>query len=197
MARGRKVNSNGERSKQLLLEKAIELFSTYGYHQTKISDIVKAADLTQPTFYLYFQSKESLYNDLNEKFQKGLNPIFLNKPVHTVTNHTEDKTIQEHLKQIFDYFIEDPNLTKIGFYEAEQSVALKERFVMDLVDVIDANYRDYDVAERVGSNVLAESLVGSMERLTLTNLLTNKSNPQQLAEEITHIYFSDARKLAR
>ena len=50
MARGRKVNSNGERSKQLLLEKALALFSEKGYHDTKISDIVKAANVTQPTF---------------------------------------------------------------------------------------------------------------------------------------------------
>ena len=72
MARGRRVNSSGERSKQLLLKKAIELFSTHGYHQTKISDIVKAANVTQPTFYLYFQSKESLFNDLNEQFRNDL-----------------------------------------------------------------------------------------------------------------------------
>ncbi|RKI99689.1 TetR/AcrR family transcriptional regulator, partial [Butyricicoccus sp. 1XD8-22] len=69
MPRGRRVNSNGERSKQLLLSKAIELFSINGYYETKISDIVKSADLTQPTFYLYFQSKESLYKDLNEQFK--------------------------------------------------------------------------------------------------------------------------------
>lgn len=68
MARGRKINSNGERSKQLLLEKAMELFSMKGYHETKISDIVKAANVTQPTFYLYFESKDSLYNDLNRRF---------------------------------------------------------------------------------------------------------------------------------
>ncbi|MEK4424108.1 TetR/AcrR family transcriptional regulator [Solibacillus sp. FSL K6-1523] len=197
MARGRKVNSNGERSKQLLLEKAVDLFSTYGYHQTKISDIVKAADLTQPTFYLYFQSKESLFNDLNEKFQNGLNQIFSNNTVHTITNNATNHKIQEHLKQIFDYFIENPSLTKIGFYDTEQSVALKERLVMNLVNVIETNFQDYDVAQHVDSHVLAESLVGSMERLTLTNLLTNKSNPQQLAEEISHIYFSDARKLVR
>lgn len=197
MARGRKVNSNGERSKQLLLEKAVELFSTYGYHQTKISDIVKAADLTQPTFYLYFQSKESLYNDLNEKFQKGLNQVFSNNPVHTMTNNSVNEMIQEHLKQIFDYFYENPSLTKIGFFEAEQAVPLKEQFVTNLVDVIETDFQDYDVAQRVDSRVLAESLVGSMERLTLTNLLTNKTNPQQLAEEISHIYFSDARKLVR
>jgi len=54
LPRGRKANSSGEKSKKLLLEKAIELFSQRGYHETKISDIVKAANLTQPTFYLYF-----------------------------------------------------------------------------------------------------------------------------------------------
>ncbi|ATP39050.1 TetR family transcriptional regulator [Solibacillus sp. R5-41] len=197
MARGRKVNSNGERSKQLLLEKAVELFSTNGYHQTKISDIVKAADLTQPTFYLYFQSKESLYNDLNETFQQGLDQVFSTQPLLTMTNDTSTHTIQEHLKQIFDYFVKNPSLTKIGFYEAEQSSVLKERIVTNLVDVFDTDFQDYDVTQRVDKHVLAESLVGSVERLTLTNLLTNKSNPQQLAEEISHIYFSDARKLVR
>ena len=75
MARGRKVNSNGERSKQLLLEKAIELFSINGYYETKISDIVTAANVTQPTFYLYFKSKEKLFSDLNEEFKKNLLPI--------------------------------------------------------------------------------------------------------------------------
>ena len=79
MARGRKVNSNGERSKQLLLEKAIELFSTHGYHETKISDIVTAADVTQPTFYLYFKSKDKLFFDLNEGFRKDIISIFSNK----------------------------------------------------------------------------------------------------------------------
>lgn len=197
MARGRKVNSNGERSKQLLLEKAIELFSTNGYHQTKISDIVKAANLTQPTFYLYFQSKETLYNDLNEKFQTDLNQIFSNTPMQTVTDCPSNQVIQEHLKQIFDYFVDNPNLTKIGFYEAEQSLTLKEQIVTNLVKVIDTDFQDHDMTQRVDKHVIAESLVGSMERLTLTNLLTNKSNPQQLAKEISHIYFSDTRQLVR
>lgn len=72
LPRGRKVNSSGEKSKKLLLEKAIELFSQRGYHETKISDIVKAANLTQPTFYLYFTHKESLYTDLLSQFNNSL-----------------------------------------------------------------------------------------------------------------------------
>ena len=246
MARGRRVNSSGEKSKKLLLEKAIELFSTYGYHQTKISDIVKAASLTQPTFYLYFQSKESLFNDLNEKFQNDLIEIIkktednkrlinecnekieekqdelldipreidrLNYQLMLLTmevcydaieTNTEEivgatknanELIEQNLRCIFDYFIENPNLTKIGFYEAEQSSVLKQLLVSKIENVINDNSKDYPVAKRVNSNVLAQSLVGSMERLTLTNLLTNKSNPEKLAEEISLIYFSNEQAL--
>ena len=195
MARGRRVNSSGEKSKKLLLEKAIELFSTYGYHQTKISDIVKAASLTQPTFYLYFQSKESLFNDLNEKFQNDLIEIFTNTEEIVGATQNANELIEQNLKCIFDYFIENPNLTKIGFYEAEQSSGLKQLLVSKIENVINENLKECPVVKRVNSNVLAESLVGSMERLTLTNLLTNKSNPEKLAQEISTIYFSTEQPL--
>lgn len=195
MARGRRVNSSGEKSKKLLLEKAIELFSTHGYHQTKISDIVKAASLTQPTFYLYFQSKETLFNDLNEKFQSDLIEIFTNKEETVSATKNANELIEQNLKCIFDYFIENPNLTKIGFYEAEQSSGLKQLLVSKIENVINENLKECPVVKRVNSNVLAESLVGSMERLTLTNLLTNKSNPEKLAQEISAIYFSTEQPL--
>ena len=195
MARGRRVNSSGEKSKKLLLEKAIELFSTHGYHQTKISDIVKAASLTQPTFYLYFQSKETLFNDLNEKFQNDLIEIFTNTEETVSATKNANELIEQNLKCIFDYFIENPNLTKIGFYEAEQSSVLKQLLVSKIENVINENLKEYPVVKRVNSNVLAESLVGSMERLTLTNLLTNKSNPEKLAQEISMIYFSSEQSL--
>ena len=195
MARGRRVNSSGEKSKKLLLEKAIELFSTHGYHQTKISDIVKAASLTQPTFYLYFQSKETLFNDLNEKFQSDLIEIFTNTEETVSATKNANELIEQNLKCIFDYFIENPNLTKIGFYEAEQSSVLKQLLVSKIENVINENLKEYPVVKRVNSNVLAESLVGSMERLTLTNLLTNKSDPEKLAQEISMIYFSTEQPL--
>ena len=197
MARGRRVNSSGEKSKKLLLEKAVELFSKHGYHQTKISDIVKAASLTQPTFYLYFQSKETLFNDLNEKFQNDLIEIFENSSYESDNKQQANEIIQQNLKQIFDYFIENPNLTKIGFYEAAQSAVVKDMLVDKLVQVINSNSSNYPIVKNVEPAVLAESLVGSVERLTLTNLLTNKSNPEKLAQEISMIYFAQEPKLVR
>ncbi|MBD8035738.1 TetR/AcrR family transcriptional regulator [Solibacillus sp. A46] len=195
MARGRRVNSSGEKSKKLLLEKAIELFSTYGYHQTKISDIVKAANLTQPTFYLYFQSKETLFNDLNEQFQNELVELFSDASNDVTNENYATDIIQKNLKKMFDYFMKNPNLTKIGFYDAEQSTAVKQMLVSKLENVINNNLNEYSVAKQVNATVLAESLIGSMERLTLTNLLTNKTNPEQLAQDISMIYFSNEKSL--
>lgn len=195
MARGRRVNSSGEKSKKLLIEKAIELFSTHGYHQTKISDIVKAASLTQPTFYLYFQSKESLFNDLNEKFRNDLVELFSNKGEAVSTEKEVTMVMEQNLKCIFDYFIENPSLTKIGFYEGDQSVVVKQVLVSKLENMINEDLKEYTLVKSVNSNILAQSIVGSMERLTLTNLLTNKSNPKKLAEEISMIYFANEHKL--
>ncbi|MEK4384819.1 TetR/AcrR family transcriptional regulator [Solibacillus sp. FSL W7-1464] len=195
MARGRRVNSCGEKSKKLLLKKAIELFSKHGYHQTKISDIVKAASLTQPTFYLYFQSKESLFHDLNEKFQTDLVEIFTNVSYENVDAQQGNQFIQENLKRIFDYFLENPHLTKIGFYDSEQSTVVKEMLVSRIVQLINKNLEDYPVVKYVEATVLAESLVGSLERLTLTNLLTNKSTSEKLAQDICMIYFAPERVL--
>ena len=194
MARGRRVNSNGERSKQLLLEKAIELFSTHGYHQTKISDIVKAANLTQPTFYLYFQSKESLFNDLNEQFQNDLIGVFSDNEGKT---EEVGSNVELSLKKIFDYFVQNPNLTKIGFYESEQANEVKELLVEKFEEAIQVECRDSDTVQKVGSRTLAESLLGSMERLTLTTLLTNKKSSNELSAELVNIYFSSARNLVR
>ncbi|OXM87381.1 TetR/AcrR family transcriptional regulator [Paenibacillus rigui] len=42
------------------MKAALELFARKGYHNTKISDVVKASGVSQGTFYWYFESKEQL-----------------------------------------------------------------------------------------------------------------------------------------
>lgn len=43
-----------------LLHTALERFAKYGYHNTKISDIVSQAGVSQGTFYWHFKSKEAI-----------------------------------------------------------------------------------------------------------------------------------------
>lgn len=189
MARGRKVNSNGERSKRLLLEKAIELFSERGYHQTKISDIVTAANLTQPTFYLYFQSKESIYKDLITQFKDTFLEIIERDLVWNDNSYQCIKDIQKCMANLFSYFLENPKLTVIGFYRSEEAKDLKDTFAKILEQKVEEVGKSIGCTE-VEPRIIAESLVGSVERLTITTLLPEFKKPEQLASEIINIYFA-------
>lgn len=184
LLRGRKVNSSGEKSKKLLQEKAIELFSQFGYHETKISDIVKAANLTQPTFYLYFENKESLYNDLILQFRNE----FLEN-VNRINVGNEDNFIeklQTNFTALFKFFASNPHLTKIGFYQTEESEELKNIFSQILEEKLKerVEFSDHDI------RIFINSIVGAIERLTLTMLFTKEKEPEQLASELINIYFA-------
>ena len=51
------------RQREVLLQVGIELFRSRGYEQTTVDDIARAADISQPTFYKYFPSKDALLRD--------------------------------------------------------------------------------------------------------------------------------------
>ncbi len=192
MGRGRKVNSNGERSKQLLLEKAIELFSIHGYHETKISNIVTAANVTQPTFYLYFKSKEKLFYDLNEEFRKNLLSIFSTKQESLSNGRiTPREFIYESIEDAFNYFYNNPHLTKIGFFDAQTAGELKDRIVQLFIKTLKEEQDKLTIHNEIEIDTLAQSIVGSMERFTLKYILTQQQSPQKLANDIIHIYFSE------
>lgn len=51
-----------------LMRAGMMLFSANGYHNTKVSDIVREAGVAQGTFYLYFENKADLFSALLEEF---------------------------------------------------------------------------------------------------------------------------------
>ncbi len=197
MARGRKFNSNGERSKQILLEKAIELFSDKGYYQTKISDIVKAANVTQPTFYLYFKSKDALYNDLNIQFQSGFLEALESQSTEIVENGLKGfvTLLEQKLLNLFVYITENAKLTKIGFIESEQSHIVKTQLTQQIIHLIYLHDCDKDLQMySVDMKIMIDSLVGSMERLIIIYLLEQKRLPADLANDIIQLYFGKTKE---
>jgi len=61
-----KINSlePGEERRDQIIRIAMERFATQGYHQTKISDIVREAGVAQGTFYWHFKSKEAIASEI-------------------------------------------------------------------------------------------------------------------------------------
>jgi len=64
-------NRDQDRQQQLS-HAALELFARKGYHNTKVSDVVKSSEVSQGTFYWYFESKEQLAIQLIDDGKQNL-----------------------------------------------------------------------------------------------------------------------------
>ena len=58
---GEAQGTKGERTRQRLLELAIERFGVQGHRATSVSEIARAAGLTQAAVYAYFDNKDALF----------------------------------------------------------------------------------------------------------------------------------------
>jgi AcrR family transcriptional regulator len=63
-ARSRALRARGRLTMRRLLAAAEQVFAAKGYHATRVDDIVKVANTSHGTFYLYFSNKEDLFRAL-------------------------------------------------------------------------------------------------------------------------------------
>lgn len=189
--KGRKEGSNGAESRANLVLIAAEEFATYGYYDTKVSTIVKKAGVTQPTFYLYFDSKEAIFTELIQTFRHKLSELTKESRLETGLDPTllPDR-ITIGLSAILQFFYDHPNLTKIGFYYSSEAELIKKQLVEQITENLLSEQRDGYFRKDIDMKTVSESLVGSIERLTLTYLFTDQKEPVQLAKEIVTLYLN-------
>ncbi len=83
-ADGRQLTERGARTRTRLLRAAESVFAAHGYHDASIVKITEAAEVGQGTFYLYFESKKQIFDEL---------VIDLNRQVRrAMSEHSENAT---------------------------------------------------------------------------------------------------------
>src|SRR5579864_5366711 len=55
------------RLRQQIIETAIRLFRKQGYEKTRVDDIVRILEISQPTFFRYFPSKDAVLRDVGQR----------------------------------------------------------------------------------------------------------------------------------
>src|SRR6202140_1840794 len=55
------------RLRQQIIDTAIRLFRKQGYEKTRVDDIVKILEISQPTFFRYFPSKDAVLRDVGKR----------------------------------------------------------------------------------------------------------------------------------
>ncbi|WP_175638961.1 TetR/AcrR family transcriptional regulator [Metabacillus schmidteae] len=187
--RGRKQGSNGLESKAKLLSIATEEFATNGFHATKISTIVKRAGVTQPTFYLYFHSKEAIFQELVNHFRTKLSQLSQESRLESGLDGTNlPGRIAGGLAAIFSFLNDDPHLTKIGFFISAEADDIKNQIAEQITSNLISEQNDGYFRQDLDMRTVADSLVGVIERLTVTSLFNGIKKPEELANEIVNLY---------
>ena len=82
------------RLRQQIIDTSIRLFRKHGYENTRVEDIVQILEISQPTFFRYFPSKDAV---LREVGRRGYSCI----KEHLKTELSSDATTAERLRRMY------------------------------------------------------------------------------------------------
>lgn len=113
-----------------LRKAAITVFASKGFHETKISDIVAEAKVSQPAFYLYYASKEAAFEALVGEFRDALHEatrLCLISPGLTPEALYEDLCLS--FTRFLTVLTADRALTEIGFFQPQSGDITKSQMI--------------------------------------------------------------------
>jgi AcrR family transcriptional regulator len=73
----RELRARGRNTKRRLLDAGATVLSAKGYHATRVDDVVKLAETSHGTFYLYFPNKEELFRALAGEVAEDMQTLAL------------------------------------------------------------------------------------------------------------------------
>jgi AcrR family transcriptional regulator len=183
--------AKGEESKRKLLQAAEELFAKKGYQSTKISEIVANAGLTQAAFYLYFKSKEDIFQQLLQDFDQQLIDLSNvgQKAVELLPKDVKSYVTNMFI-ELFSLLGKNPNLTRIALQHATESDQIRKKIVKQIANNMANNQRFGIVKEEIDTWVAAEAIVAVTERLVNRYLLTGEKTEKELGEQVAQMFLS-------
>jgi AcrR family transcriptional regulator len=82
------------RLRQEIIDTSIKLFRKHGYENTRIDDIVQMLEISQPTFFRYFPSKDAVLRQVGERGY-----ACIRERLHSELSH--DATTSERLRRLY------------------------------------------------------------------------------------------------
>jgi TetR/AcrR family fatty acid metabolism transcriptional regulator len=106
---------NSQETRTRILEAAVKVFATKGYHETKVDDIVSESHTSKGAFYFYFPSKQEIFLALVDTFAKLLEDR-LEQAIKSKTHGLEQ--MDAALTSILSLFSQYRGLAKIALVQA-------------------------------------------------------------------------------
>jgi AcrR family transcriptional regulator len=146
-----------------LLDVALELFASQGYHQTSMNEIAEASGVTKPVLYQHFESKEQHYHELLREVSDRMRDAVLQG---TAEAEGPREQVELGFQAFFRFVAEKPARFGILFAEATRREPEFRQEVGRFERIISATIADLVVVEGMDDarrQLLAYGIVGMAE----------------------------------
>lgn len=188
----------GNRTRARLLAVATEVFAERGYHDASIVKITEAAEVGQGTFYLYFASKQEIFEevvrDLNSRVRQAM---FVASSAETTRVAAE----RAGFRAFFRFTAENPALYRImrqAEFVAPDVLHLHyETIARGYVTGLDAAQRRGEVPADVDTQVAAWALMGIGEMVGARWVLWDEGSADRPDGLPPHVFEAVMRLIER
>ena len=138
-----------EDTKQKILDKALELFSTQGYDSVSVGELAKAVGIKAPSLYNHFSSKQAIFDAIMEstaaQYEADTDQINIHvqnaaQDIPVFTEITAD-ALFEKVRQIFEYSLHNETISRFRrmmtieqFRSPELAALYSRRYVERVLD---------------------------------------------------------------
>jgi AcrR family transcriptional regulator len=176
-----------------LLKVALQLFAQKGFESTSVREIASAAEVTKPTIYYHFKSKEGLYLELLDYLCGTIeNTVMLS----LVPHGTARSRIESFILGILDSIINDDNRPLLYVFLLDSRRDILHQFHVRISNLIKTTINEViidgirkreiilDNVQDVTRSLLACVLVFSYDQLFLQSAKYNKKEVLRLLDRL-------------
>lgn len=164
-----------------ILEAAVTVFASKGYHDTKVDDIVSKSKTSKGAFYFYFPSKQDIFLALVDTFAD----LLVTRLRDRLTSETSGMVrVDLALRVCLEIFGQYRGLAKIALVQAtglglafeEKRRAVNDRFIRIIKENLDEAIADGSI-QSVDTEVIACAWMGALNEIVLRWVYTGQPDP--------------------
>ncbi|MFN9176251.1 MAG: TetR/AcrR family transcriptional regulator [Synechocystis sp.] len=128
------LRPSNEKADQILAG-ALKIFTSQGYAAASMDRIAKAAGVSKPTLYSYFQDKEGLFMALVRHLTQSCDPLFPHRPAISDPDLPPEVLLRQLADKALSNFAQNPallTLIRLIIGESERFPTLAQSFVREI-----------------------------------------------------------------
>jgi len=181
-----------QETRSRILEAAVSVFASKGYHDTKVDDIVSQSQTSKGSFYFYFPSKQDIFMALVDTFADLLESR-LRERLSTEPSGTA--RVNAALRVCLETFGQYRSLAKIALVQAtglgaafeQKRQAVNQRFIEIVRENLDSAVADGGTATSDCARVALKRIRPSddpMKYATIVELLQSVGIPEERIRQL-------------